>query len=208
VRQFRNSDPEFAFGFHRCDVVPTRRQRRGPGEMPGHDQYHVIVRKSGRQELQPLAPYRRLRILLRRHNSTTPLPWVGYIMGYRRRHRVNLTFKVNYLRETCDSDPNLWSPNCSQLGSTENPCRVDHIEDDGGCHFLGQSTMPLEIEWPEPLICLFSHARSSIKTFRLDSKRLCSCPGLHEVIRATVACRELASIERLAVRPATAVRNP
>jgi hypothetical protein len=31
----------------------------------------------------------------------------GYIMGYRRRHRVNSTFTVNYLRETCDSDPSL-----------------------------------------------------------------------------------------------------
>jgi hypothetical protein len=36
--------------------------------------------------------------------------WVGYIMGFRSEHRVNLTFKVNYLRETCDSDPRLRSP--------------------------------------------------------------------------------------------------
>ena len=33
--------------------------------------------------------------------------WVGYTMGYRRGHGVNLTFEINYLRETSDSDPSL-----------------------------------------------------------------------------------------------------
>lgn len=30
---------------------------------------------------------------------------MGYFVGYQRGHRDNLTFVVNYLRETLDSDP-------------------------------------------------------------------------------------------------------
>jgi hypothetical protein len=33
--------------------------------------------------------------------------WVGYTVGYRKVPRAELTFKVNCLRETCDSDPSL-----------------------------------------------------------------------------------------------------
>jgi hypothetical protein len=44
---------------------------------------------------------------VRRHDTGAcrQADWVGYAVGYRRAFQVNLTLKVNHLREICDSDP-------------------------------------------------------------------------------------------------------
>ena len=45
-------------------------------------------------------------------------------MGYRRDHRVNLTFEVKYLRESCDSDPSLHFTTSQRLENLEKNSRL------------------------------------------------------------------------------------